>query len=485
MSYSVNTRPLLEDSTSEFDNDDANDSTVEVRDVKPLFKMSVPDDRFNVAYIIFYLLGTVVLLPWFFFINANKYWMYKLRDINSTSNSSQNSDLFNSGPDDAYFNDDDGKRSKLQADFLSYLSVASTVPSLIFLIVNTYLANRISIGIRLVSSLVVMLLLFVTTTVMVKVNSDQWQDLFFIITLSIVVLLNIASSIMQGALFGLVGQFPSKYIGASVSGQALGGVLAAVSCIISLIVAATPTRSAFVYFIMADVALLASLGAYFYLRTTTFYKFHVKQAALLSAARYDPVPINSSATYHTTTAPLACHIDYMLILRKIWMHGLAVCLCFLVSLSLYPSITSLVKSTSPVHTEWTDKYFTPVIAFLVFSVCDYLGRFIAGYLQWPRNNGWWVLLFSISRFVFMPLVLLCNIQPRTHLPVLITSDLVYATIVLLMGLSNGYLANITFICAAKQVDPHEQEVASAMMVLSLGVGLAGGSGLGLFKDYVI
>jgi hypothetical protein len=51
MSYSVNTRPLLEDSTSEFDNDDANDSTVEVRDVKPLFKMSVPDDRWvNVAY---------------------------------------------------------------------------------------------------------------------------------------------------------------------------------------------------------------------------------------------------------------------------------------------------------------------------------------------------------------------------------------------------------------------------------------------------
>lgn len=432
---------------------------------------------------IFYLLGTVVLLPWFFFINANKYWMYKLRDIPTNSSQDPN--------DHSWFTfiigteESEEKRSKLQADFISYLSVASTVPSLLFLVVNTYLANRIDIGIRLVVSLLVMLGLFISTTVLVKVDTDQWQETFFILTLAIVVLLNMASSAMQGALFGLVGSFPSQYIGACVSGQALGGVLAAISCIISLYVAASPITSAFVYFIMADVALVTSLGAYFLLTRTHFYKFHVKQAALLASRRYEPVPVNSSATYHTTTTPLMPHIDYVVIFRKVWMHSVSVCLCFLVSLSLYPSVTALVISTSPAHTQWTDVYFAPVIAYLLFSVCDYLGRLIAGYLQWPRNNGLWVLLFSISRFAFMPLILLCNAQPRSHLPVLITSDLVYAFIVLLMGLSNGYLANITFICAAKSVDPHEQEVASALMVLSLGVGLACGAGLSLFKDFVL
>uniref|UniRef100_A0A8D8ZI37 Equilibrative nucleoside transporter 3 n=1 Tax=Cacopsylla melanoneura TaxID=428564 RepID=A0A8D8ZI37_9HEMI len=481
-SYSVNTRPLLDDSTSDFDNDDANDPTVDMGDVKPLFKMSVPDDRFNLAYIIFYLLGTVVLLPWFFFINANKYWMYKLRDIptNVTLEPAWLSPFLPSAGTQE-------KRSNLQADFISYLSVASTVPSLVFLLVNTYLANRISIGIRLVTSLIIMLFLFIITTILVKVNTDQWQEKFFILTLGIVALLNMASSIMQGALFGLVGQFPSHYIGASVSGQALGGVLAAISCIISLWVAASPTASAFVYFIMADVAILVSLVAYLFLTRTTFYKFYVKQAALLATRTYDPVPVSASATYNTTTAPLplAPHIDYVHILRKIWMLGLSVLLCFLVSLSLYPAVTALVLSTSPSHNQWTDVYFSPVIAYLVFSVCDYLGRLIAGYLHWPRHNPSLVLLFSISRIVFFPLILLCNAQPRSHLPVLITSDWIYALLVLLMGLSNGYLANITFICAAKRVLPHEQEVASALMVLSLGIGLACGSGLSLFKEDVL
>lgn len=475
----MNTRPLLEESASDFDNDDT--APLDTRDDRPLFKMSVPEDRFNVAYIIFYLLGTVVLLPWFFFINANKYWKYKLRDINSTSTVD--------GLDHPWLlmltgTQDEEKLSKLQANFIAYLSVASTVPSLLTLIVNTYLASRIPTGIRLVVSLGVMLGLFTFTTALVQVDTDPWQETFFLITLSTVVLLNMASSILQGALFGLLGQFPSHYIGASVSGQALGGVLAALSCIVSLWAAASPITSAFVYFIMADVALLGSLGAYYILTTTNFYKFHVKQAALRTRA-YEPVPVPSSATYHTTTTPLAPHIDYVAIVRKIWTHGLSVALCFLVSLSLYPAVTALVVSTSHVHTEWTDKYFAPVIAYLVFSLFDYLGRILAGKLNWPRNNGFLILALAVARFVFMPLVLLSNAQPRTHLPVLITSDGVFATIVLLMGLSNGYLANITFICAAKSVEPHEQEVASALMVLSLGVGLACGSGLSLFKDYVL
>lgn len=66
--------------------------------------------------------------------------MYKLRDIPTNSSQDPN--------DHSWFTfiigteESEEKRSKLQADFISYLSVASTVPSLLFLVVNTYLANR-------------------------------------------------------------------------------------------------------------------------------------------------------------------------------------------------------------------------------------------------------------------------------------------------------------------------------------------------------
>lgn len=67
---------------------------------------------------------------------------------------------------------------------------------------------------------------------------------------------------MQSGLFGIVGRFPAKYITASVSGQALGGVLAAVAEIVSLWVGASPVRSALVYFIMADIFIFISVLAF-------------------------------------------------------------------------------------------------------------------------------------------------------------------------------------------------------------------------------
>lgn len=72
----------------------------------------------------------------------------------------------------------------------------------------------------------------------------------------------VASAILQSGLFGVVGRFPSKYITATVSGQALGGILAALAEVISLWVGASPIMSALVYFIMADVFIFMSLISY-------------------------------------------------------------------------------------------------------------------------------------------------------------------------------------------------------------------------------
>jgi hypothetical protein len=75
-----------------------------------------------------------------------------------------------------------------------------------------------------------------------------------------------------------------------------------------------------------------------------------------------------------------------------------------------------------------------------------LGIFV---LLQPRSSSWVVALLSILRVVFIPLLLLCNAQPRHHLPVVMNSDLYYILIIVLFALSNGYLANITLICVPK------------------------------------
>lgn len=73
--------------------------------------------------------------------------------------------------------------------------------------------------------MLVVLILFVMTTVFVKINTDDYQDTFFEFTLTTVFVINIFSAILTGGLFGIAGMFTSEYISAVIGGQALGGVL--------------------------------------------------------------------------------------------------------------------------------------------------------------------------------------------------------------------------------------------------------------------
>lgn len=458
MEYSVNTRPLLQQD-SDTENDDIVTQTYEenvvVKDDKPLFRQSEPQDRYYMAYVIFYILGITTLLPWNFFITADDYWMYKFRDINS------NTSTFG----------DQKQRTTLQAEFTSYLSVASSVPSILFLILNTALNHKVSLQKRMIGSLLVMLVLFIITTVFVNVDTDTYQDTFFAITLTTVVLLNVSSAILSGSIFGIMGKFSSKYITATIGGQALGGIFAAISQIVALAIGASSVHSAFVYFMVGNVMILLTLVSYVILSKTVFFKYHLSEKMGLTLNEFQSELVRPRI------------VNHKVILKKIWTYGCGVFLVFLISLSCYPGLTVLIESQAH-GTPWNDKYFVPVIAYLLFSTGDYIGRLIAGKLQKPKK-GSWIIVLNLLRIVFIPLLLYCNAQPRSHLPVLFDKDYQYILIVFLFALSNGYLANLALLCAPRVVEQHEKETASSMMTIFLGGGLAVGSSISLLLVKVL
>ncbi len=78
----------------------------------------------------------------------------------------------------------------------------------------------------------------------------------------------VVSSIFQGGVCGLAGKFPDGYVNAVISGQALGGIFAALANIMSIAVGASPTQSAFIYFLAADVTLIISFVLYMILSST-------------------------------------------------------------------------------------------------------------------------------------------------------------------------------------------------------------------------
>lgn len=79
---------------------------------------------------------------------------------------------------------------------------------------------------------------------------------------------SVVSSIFQGGVCGLAGKFPKGYVNAVISGQALGGIFAALANIISIALGASPTQSAFIYFLAADVTLILAFVMYLILCST-------------------------------------------------------------------------------------------------------------------------------------------------------------------------------------------------------------------------
>ncbi len=58
-------------------------------------------------------------------------------------------------------------------------------------------------------------------------------------------------------------------------------------------------------------------------------------------------------------------------------------------------------------------------------------------------------LFVVLRVVFIPALLLCNIQPRFYLPVLFNHDMAYITIISLFAVTNGYFACLSMSYASQ------------------------------------
>ncbi|XP_070500533.1 equilibrative nucleoside transporter 1 [Chironomus tepperi] len=421
---------------------------------------AAPVDTYNISFLIFYLLGMVTLLPWNFFITAEEYWQYKFRNL--TSN-------------------DSSILTPRQIEFQPDIAICSSIPTTIFLVLNAFFSHKISLKLRMVGSMVIVLILFLITTMFVKINTDDYQDYFFEFTLTTVFVINIFSAILSGGLFGIAGMFSSRYITAVIGGQALGGIFTALAEVISITFATDPIVSAFIYFLVGTVILVSAIFLYIYMSKTLFFKFHINQSHI----KANTFSINNETGTSEITATTIASVnrnylqpDWKKICGKIWMHGSAVWLCAVTTLSVFPAITVLVKSVDYGHGyKWNDVYFLPVINYLVFNTGDYLGRIISGWVKWPNNNPKLVTLLTVLRIAFVPALLLCNITQKHPLPILFHSDEIFIALMIGFAFTNGYIANISCIFAPAVVEEHEKEMTSSMMAAFIGLGLTVGSAI--------
>ncbi|XP_021029975.1 equilibrative nucleoside transporter 3 [Mus caroli] len=430
-----------------------------------------PEDRFNGAYIIFFCLGIGGLLPWNFFVTAKEYWAYKLRNCSSPASGEDPEDM------------------DILNYFESYLAVASTVPSLLFLVANFLLVNRVQVHVRVLASLSVSLAIFVVMIVLVKVDTSSWTRGFFSLTIACMAIISSSSTIFNSSVYGLTGSFPMRNAQALISGGAMGGTVSAVASLVDLAASSDVRDSTLAFFLMAAVFLGLCVGLYLLLPQLEYARYYMRPVAPVRVFSGEDNPSQDApSTSSVAPASRVMHTPPLgPILKKTASLGFCTVSLYFVTAFIIPAISTNIQSMQKgTGSPWTSKFFVPLTVFLLFNFADLCGRQVTAWIQVPGPRSKLLPGLVLSRFCLVPLFLLCNYQPRSHLTkVLFQSDIYPVLFTCLLGLSNGYLSTLVLIYGPKIVPRELAEATSVVMLFYMSVGLMLGSACAALLEHFI
>jgi len=243
---------------------------------------------------------------------------------------------------------------------------------------------------------------------------------------------------------------------------------------------AAVSRSAFLYFLFAFLITVVALIGRLTIVKLPFYRNHI---SIVSECDVEQTIIKNEESSSITS-----------VLRATWGLNLSVAYIFIITLMLFPSITSLIKSVDRKNADNNNRFFDDDIFvafhFLLYNVGDWIGRImpLSPYFQIVQTRA--LMLLSFSRTIFIPLFLLCNIvvSDQRLLPTIINNDIVYFAIVILFSISNGWICSLCMMAAPKlkSIENNaDKAMVGGVMSFSLVLGLAiGGSMSFVLRSFV-
>ena len=133
-------------------------------------------------------------------MTVQDYWDYKFRGVHDLGHSTLNltrcdSHLFNYEVTTECI--EQKVLTPLQIQWNSYLSIASTIPQVMVLLVNAVWGHKLSTHFKILSSLGGIIILFTLTDILTQVNTDNFQKGFLILTLTTAVLISCFIALLQ------------------------------------------------------------------------------------------------------------------------------------------------------------------------------------------------------------------------------------------------------------------------------------------------
>ncbi|CAF3027490.1 unnamed protein product [Rotaria socialis] len=418
-------------------------------------------DGHSWSYWAFVWLGLGSLLPFNFFITADPYFRYKLHD-SKTPNSSA---------------------SRLELSYENAVTLSVSVPNLIATILVTFVCVPYIHKYRIYSSLSGIAICLLICFAFIFVNVNQWREIFFIVTMGLVMIQGVLCAILLNCFFSLASTLPSRYIQGFVAGQALGGVFVVLCSIASILFSNDISVSAAIYFLLALFVIASNLLTYIYVEkshllqiySSSIQEVNNEHEPLLRSSILDDNAIDS-----LNITALALRQRLFVAYKHTKWNFFGIFLTFVCTLSLFPAYMSKIQPAYPSidypHTLWTDRLYTQVMTFLLFNVGDTLGRMISAKIQIPSILRSRLLFFiCLLRFIFIPLFGLCHFPNTNGFPYVFKNDFIYASIVLLFSLSHGYCNSLNMMYAPRRVHAQLSSTVGALMLMALTFGIFVGS----------
>ncbi|KAL1936478.1 hypothetical protein VTP01DRAFT_612 [Rhizomucor pusillus] len=425
-------------------------------------------DKHNLVYWIFFIYGVAMLLPWNVFITASEFFARRFAG------------------------------TQYAETFQNYFSTYFTATNLfIFAILLWRQSNSSTFRVDVMSPVTLNAIVFGIMSI--TVETDTQGSGYFWFSLLLLVLTGATTSVFQVAVFAEACRFPSEYVQAVMSGQGIAGVAVAVTSILSAFAGsateapdeAAIRRSAFLYFMAAlGITLMALIGRIIVVRQA-FYKRQMEfesvdsSAIATSGLDDEEESIDDAQRFF---ADQDSKLSIVSVVKKSSALVFAVGYVFVITLALFPSITALIKSVSrypPSAKSAANRFFDDDVFiafhFVIFNVGDWIGRTMP-IVEWLRTfKPNLLLLLSLSRTIFIPLFLWCNIVVSDRqLVTFIDSDLLYFVILSAFAVSNGWLGSLTMMAAPQQesiTSSAEKSLVGSVMSFSLVLGLAIGGAM--------
>ncbi|XP_077935803.1 equilibrative nucleoside transporter 2-like isoform X4 [Gasterosteus aculeatus] len=434
-----------------------------------------------VPCIIIFVLGVGSLLPWNFFIIASQYFQRRLAAAPSTTSGGG------------------GYSYEL------WMPLAANLPLVVSSLLNCLCTRCCGRGLPaalrrccgrglpaapcgscdlkhcplVVFTMVLIIGLFAATAVLVDV--DMEPRIFFYVTMATIVVINMSNGVLVGSLFGVVSLLFQQHLRWFMIGQGASGLIAALVMLVSIL-SRVPEQA---YFIIPCVVAAVTLACYLCLGMSP--RTHTHGDGVDSPQQDSQEPPGSTemtALSNSSEAPEDQRRDEnqercsgWRVFKEIRWMAAYVMAVFVVTLSVFPVITSRVQTVSKDNAAW-DKVFTCVCCLIVFNAMDLLGRIATIFVQWPLKESRWLPIAVASRGLFVPLLIMCNVQ-NFRSPAVFRSDGFFAFIMALFAVSNGYLASLCVAYAPRLVRGADCEAAGLVMSLFMVLGLS----LGAFLSF--